>query len=223
MCLQKVEIGEEKKNPTKEAVEVRTWARLQKCLFQTQQFIKIGRHVIYLINVTVYDLIRAFCLCLVCLFSFNNMDAQDFRNLALSPRALGSSNRGWFEIPEETWEAMKSGVQTHFSMEAMYLWMEAIYLAIAQEEKFHRPPKGVVIKHLCVWVLHLISSGNAFAVYSFEGELPLGFSKSFFRKGLDYILQRSTVFVQTHLQPRPVDEMAILAKEFYSSLGMKIR
>jgi len=39
----------------------------------------------------------------VSLFLFGcSMNAQEFRDLALSPRALGSTTRGWFEIPEAT-------------------------------------------------------------------------------------------------------------------------
>jgi len=148
------------------------------------------------------------------------MNSSTFRCLALSPRAKGASTQGWFEIPIKTWESMLEDVRQYFSDEAIYLFLEALYFEVGvASDAFSRPPKGTTLKHLGLWVLHLIITGGSFDSYTPEGGLSLGLSKSYLRPTLDYILAQTERFVETHLRPRPIAEMKELAKEFYSQLG----
>ena len=83
-------------------------------------------------------------------------------------------------MPETTWEQMLEEVRKKFSDEGIYLLHEAVYSAIVSEDKYKRPPKGMLIKHLILILLHWMVKGHSLECYSSDGQYPIHFFLQFF-------------------------------------------
>lgn len=103
--------------------------------------------------------------------------------------------------------------------QTVVLVLEAIYMKILEPEKYPRPPKGILPKHLGLFVLHWLITGEAFDYYC-SAALDVQISKSFIKPGIDYILARVGPFTTTWLAPRPLEQLQPLVREFYNNLGL---
>jgi len=80
------------------------------------------------------------------------MQQDEWRGIVTSAKSAILSTRSWGKITEAAWNVMITEVQAVFSLEAQFLFIEAIYLAALSEKKYERPPKGVLLKHLCIFL-----------------------------------------------------------------------
>jgi len=132
------------------------------------------------------------------------------------------SKGSWGKITKEAWNKMTTEVQRVFSLEAQFLFTEAVYFAVLQAPKYDRPPKGILLKHLCLFFMHWLVSGKSFDEYTEKEGLNLGISKGCLRQCLDYIVKRTGAFVDTYVKPRPPEEMEEIADKVYQELGLDL-
>jgi len=124
------------------------------------------------------------------------MNTRDWRTIVLSPRKGEGSKESWGRIPQASWDVLAHTVEHVFKQETVYLFIEALYLAIYNQAKYPKPPKGVLPKHL-------------------------GISKSYLAQCLKYVLRFSKAFVTHWVAPRPIAEMEKIAEKYYANLGIE--
>ena len=78
------------------------------------------------------------------------------------------------------------------------------------------------MKHVGVFYLHWMVSGNSFQDYGKTSHTPLGVSPSTFRPLLDYVLKRVKFLVPQFICPRPTEEMKSIMADFYANLGLDL-
>ena len=130
------------------------------------------------------------------------------------------STRPWGLIPENSWVTMKTKVLAKLSPGVTATFIGAIYDSLGLKP-WSRLPKGIVPKHLAWLFLHWIVESEEFAVYGHGGALPSNLSKSYVRKGLDYVANESNAFVEEMLRLPPPEEMQERAERKLEELGLE--
>ena len=121
------------------------------------------------------------------------MNQQDWHKTVLNPKNKKETAQSWGKVPNTTWNAFSKEIEHVFCPQAVFLFVESVYLAIYNEEKYPKPPKGVLPKHLCFFLLHWLITALSFDKY--VGDLSLQISKSYLSDCLKYILKWSKNFV----------------------------
>lgn len=147
------------------------------------------------------------------------MQHNKFRQLVFSETEQEQNILSAFTIPIESWSVMMREVEKTFKKQAIYLFIESLYVAALEEEKYDRPPKGMVIKHLGLWYLHWICTGESLEAYGGKGKYRTGVSTTYLRSCLSWIRKRLPYFNSLVFVLREPEEMNQLATEFFSNLG----
>jgi len=126
---------------------------------------------------------------------------------ALEPKYRTLSLASWALIPEATWAQLQRNVLAKVSPDLIACFIAAVYDDLADQAKWIRPPHGLLPKHLCWMFLRWLVRAKGFGVYGHESRLSCGLAKSYVRKALDYVLQRTKSFTHDVLKLRPPEEI----------------
>lgn len=149
---------------------------------------------------------------------------ERLKKRALHPGFSGPATGNWNVMPRETWNQIIGDLRGAFPATTLAIFILGLYegaiLLLETSTQFPRPPNGLVLKHLGLFLLHWLLSGEAYKTYGYEGRLSMGSSKSYVLSVIQYVLGLCETLVHRWVSPRSAEETERIADERLTRIGM---